>query len=90
MRLGQPLPLIGAAARLLPVFACALIVAGCEIVLGSPPSMFDDERAVARALSAIESRYRGPVRVLQIAMADSGMLLRRKTRTIPTRLPNGG
>ena len=76
MRLGQLLLRIGAAARLLPVFACALIVAGCEIRFGSPPSMFDDERAVARALSAIESRYRGPVRVLQIGMADNGMILR--------------
>jgi hypothetical protein len=67
---------IGAAARLLPVFACALVVAGCEIRLGSPPSMLDDERAVARALSAIESRYGGRVPVLQIGLADNGMLLR--------------
>jgi hypothetical protein len=76
MRLGRLLLRIGAAARLLAVFACALIVAGCEIRFGSPPSMFDDERAVARALSAIESRYSGPVPVLQIGLADEGMLLR--------------
>jgi hypothetical protein len=67
---------IGVAARLVPVLACTLALAGCEIRLGNPPSLFDDERAVARALTAVESQYSGPVRVLQIGMVDDGMLIR--------------
>jgi hypothetical protein len=81
MRLGRLLLRIGRAARLAPVLVCALLVGGCEIRFGSPPSMFDDERAVARALSAIESRYGGKVPVLQIGLADNGMLLRAQDPT---------
>ena len=48
--------------RILAVLLCAPLLAGCEIRFGSRVSLFDDERAVATALSAMKSHYNGPVR----------------------------
>ena len=62
--------------RLAPLLACALLLGGCEIRLGTKfISVLDDERAVATALSAIESNYKGPIRAVKVVIADDGLLL---------------
>ncbi len=60
--------------RILAVLLCALLLAGCEIRFGSRVSLFDDERAVATALSAMKSHYNGPVRANKFFMAEDHMI----------------
>lgn len=59
--------------RLVPVLACALLLAGCRF--GSPVSLLDDEEAVSKALSGIQSRYSGAVPMLKIAINDTEMVV---------------
>lgn len=61
--------------RLAPLLACAVLLAGCNVRFGDPKSVLDDEAAVATALSAIRSNYRGPVRTVKLVIADDGLLL---------------
>ena len=59
---------------LLAVLPCGLLLAGCGIRFGSRVSLFDDERAVATALSAMKSHYSGPVRANKLFIADDHMI----------------
>ena len=86
MRLGQLFVRIGAAARPLPVILCAFLLAGCELRLGKPTSLLDDEPAVAKAIGAIESHFVGPMRIYKVALADVDMIVQAPYPTVPGRL----
>ena len=59
--------------RLLPVLASALALGGCHI--GKSVSFFDDEEAVATAISAIQSSVDGPLRVFKVSMDDDEFII---------------
>lgn len=59
--------------RLLPALAFALLLAGCRF--GEPTSLLDDDAAIAKALSGIQSRYSGPMPTIGIAINDTEMVV---------------
>ncbi len=75
MGFGRFFPWIATARRLAAILACAFLLAGCEIRFGSPVSLFDDERAVATAISAMKSHYKGPVRANKLLIASDHVIL---------------
>jgi hypothetical protein len=70
--------------RVAPLILCALVLAGCDVKFGKPTSVFDDEPAVATALSAIRSNYRGPVLALKVVIADDGLVLQAQSPKFPS------
>ena len=58
-----------------PLILLAFVLGGCDVRFGRPTSVFDDEPAVAKAMSVIRSNYSGPVKALKVVIADDGMVV---------------
>jgi hypothetical protein len=55
--------------RSAPLLLAGLVLAGCQVRLGAPVGLLDDPPAVERALAAIGSHFKGPVRAFKITAA---------------------
>ena len=73
---------IGRLGRIFAIAVCASLLAGCQVRLGWV-SLLDDEPAIAAALSAIQSSFKGPVRALKLTIADSEMVFQAESPRTP-------
>ncbi len=65
----------------LAVLVLTLGLGGCKF--GSPVSFLDDEEAVTKAVSGIQSRYYGPIPTLKIVIGDREMILQARDPSMP-------
>lgn len=72
--------------RVLPVVVFAMLLAGCQVRLGSPVSLFDDEPAIAKAVDAIQSRFTGPIPTFKVEITDDEFVVQAEDPRTPGQL----